>query len=196
LEVAREFEERSATLNSLLRLMAPLQLPAIPTFLGPRAVDFPTQALDSNPLLSSERQSASGLKAEISDLERRLAAALEQVAVREERQEAAERAVRELSDEITVIEKELSVLSAEIAVKSDEVTQLRRERSEAQARLTEMEAEIKAAADIDNVIVAKEAELTQMNEDLANKRRNTEEADDLRKQLLEGLSHNQLVDAD
>jgi chromosome segregation ATPase len=85
--------------------------------------------------------------------------------------------MRELSDEIAAIEKELSVLSAEIAVKSDEVTQLRRERSEAQARLTEMEAEIKAAADINNIIAAKEAELTQMNEDLANKRLNTEETD-------------------
>jgi hypothetical protein len=114
LEVDRELEERSPTLNSLLRSMASLQLPAIPTFSGPRAADFPTQALDSNPLLeaigqflSSERQSASGLKAEISDLEQRLAAALKQVTVCEEQQEAAERVMRELSDEVAAIEKEL-----------------------------------------------------------------------------------------
>jgi predicted nucleic acid-binding Zn-ribbon protein len=203
LDVDRDLEERSATLNSLLRSMAALQLPAIPTFSEPPTADFPIAALDSDPLLkaagqllSSDLQSASVLKAEISDLEQRVATVLEEVAVREEQQQAVERALRELSDQIAATEKVLSVISARVTLEGDEVTQLRRERSEAQARQTEMQEEINASADIGELIATREAELSEMREELANSRRNVEDEEEFRKQLLEGIRQDQLLDAD
>jgi chromosome segregation ATPase len=104
--------------------------------------------------------------------------------------------LRELSDQIAATEKALSVISAQVTLEGDEVTQLRRERSEAQARQTEMQEEIDAAADIGDLIAMKEAELGEMREELANSRRNADDEEEFRNQPLEGIMRDQLVDAD
>jgi septal ring factor EnvC (AmiA/AmiB activator) len=194
LKVDRELEERSTALNSLLKSMAAIQLPAIPTFPEPSAGDLPSGPLDSSPLLkaigkllSSDQQTASALKVEISDLEQRVAAALEEVAGRETEQQAAERELRELSDQIAAKEEALSVTSGKVARKSEKIRQLRKERSEAQEKQAAMEEEINAAANIDDVIAMKKAELGNMREELAQSKKIAEDEEELRRQLLEGM---------
>jgi DNA repair exonuclease SbcCD ATPase subunit len=178
-------ESRTATLNSLLRTMAAIELPTLPTIVEPIRAPRESAPIDSQPLLdaveqvlSPGHQSPAAIADEIRELEMRLDAALKEIAACEEDEcDESERVA--LEQAIASREQELEPLNRKVQEEVEIVKILKAERTRLTEQTAALQAQINEAGDLDEELRQAEAELSQKQAELRLKKKNLEEEEQL-----------------
>ena len=191
-----DVQARAAELNSILKSIAVMDLPPIPTVTSTPELRETYDKLDTNPLLDAvgqiltcQQQSASSLRDEIRELEQGISSIEFEMSRFTEEEDVNEEELKVMEREIQECERRAKENASEFNVILEEVRKLRAQCEEQKARNTALAEELEGAEDLSKRITEKERELKEAREDLTQVRRAFQEEQEA-KALLLGMKQN------
>ena len=191
-----DVQARAAELNSILKSIAVMDLPPIPTVTSTPELRETYDKLDTNPLLDAvgqiltcQQQSASSLRDEIRELEQSISSIEFEMSRFTEEEDVNEEELEVMDREIQECERRAMENKSEFNVILQEVRKLSAQCEEQKAQNMALAEELEGAEDLSKRIKEKERELKEAREDLTQVRRAFQEEQEA-KALLLGMKQN------
>lgn len=187
---------RAAELNSILKSIAVMDLPPIPTVTSTPELRETYDKLDTNPLLDAvgqiltcQQQSASSLRDEIRELEQGIGSIEFEMSRFTEEEDVNEKELEVMDREIQECERQTKENASQFNAILEEARKLKDTCKQQAAENAAMEEELEGAEDLSKRITERERELKEAREDLTRVRRAFQEEQEA-KALLLGMKQN------